>query len=157
MLSHAYAASALRHVPPSTISQPLESDVDPLDWIGPVNTEAHIVVLGGSGAELMCALVRAGAARVTHLRSHERPETGDADVVIVPRVPSLDWLATALPRIRRALVANGGVVLHGGTEFNFAVQCRRMLTLHGFTGIRVDRTADSHTVRATLRPSATHS
>ena len=61
-------------------------------------------MLGNDGPDLMCALLRAGAPNVTDLRSFERPEADSASLVIVPNVPSLDWLANALPRrIRRAL------------------------------------------------------
>src|SRR5271166_1498362 len=55
----------------------------------------------------MCALLRAGAPQVTHLRSHERLEAESASLVLVPQVTSLDWLEGALPPIRRALDANG--------------------------------------------------
>src|SRR5258706_11886248 len=100
MLSLAHSAAPRRASP--TIPDPPQPDVDPLDWIGAIDDEEHILVVGGPGPGLMCALLRAGAAHVTHLRSHERPEAGSASLVIVPRVASLDWLATALPSIRRA-------------------------------------------------------
>jgi hypothetical protein len=44
----------------------------------PVEHEWHIVVLGNSRADLMYALLRAGAPRVTHLWSHEGLETESA-------------------------------------------------------------------------------
>jgi hypothetical protein len=44
----------------------------------PLGHEWNIVVLGNSGADLMCALLRAGAPRVTHLWSHEGLETESA-------------------------------------------------------------------------------
>ena len=105
------------------------------DWFGAVEDEDHILVLGGAGAELMCALMRAGAAAVTHLRAHERPDADSASLVIVPRVPSLDWLATALPAIRRALTANGRLMLRAGPQALTQTQIHRMLTLHGLSAI----------------------
>ena len=155
MLSFAHAA-APRHVPPNTILKPPEPEVDPLDWVGAIDDEDHILVLGGHGPGLMCALLRAGAANVTHLCSHERPEAGSASLVIVPRVPSLDWLATALPSIRRAMVANGRLIVRGGAQFNFQVDARRMLTLHGFTAIRANNTADGQVLGATIRVAPIH-
>ena len=53
----------------------------PSDAFGAVEDEDHIVVLGGRGPELMCALLRAGATNVTHLRADERPEAASASPV----------------------------------------------------------------------------
>jgi hypothetical protein len=89
-------------------------------------------VLGGQGPELMCALLRAGATNVTHLRAHERPEIACASLLIVPLVPSLDWLATALPSIRRALIEGGRLAIDTGPRPDMRIQTRRMLTLNGF-------------------------
>jgi hypothetical protein len=155
MLSLALAA-APRRVPPDTTLKPPEPEVDPLDWVGAIDDEERILVLGGHGPGLMCALLRAGAAHVTHLCSRERPEAGSASLVIVPRVPSLDWLATALPSIRRALVANGRLILRGGTQLNFQVDARRMLALHGFTAIRANNTAEDQVLGATIRAPSIH-
>jgi hypothetical protein len=150
MLSLAPAA-APRRVLPNTTLKPPEPEVDPLDWIGAIDDEEHILVIGGYGPGLMCALLRAGAPRVTHLCSHERPEAGGASLVIIAHVPSLDWLATALPSIRRALIANGRLIIRGGVQFNFQVDARRMLTLHGFTSIRANNAADGQVLGATIR------
>ena len=155
MLSLAPAV-APRRVPPNTTLKPPEPEVDPIDWVGAFDDEEHVLVLGGSGPGLMCALLRAGAGHVTHLCSHDRPDAGSASLVIVPRVASLDWLATALPSIRRALVANGRLIIRGGTQFNFQVDARRMLTLHGFTAIRANNTAEGQILGATIRAPSIH-
>jgi hypothetical protein len=110
----------------------------------------------GFGRGMACASLCAGAAPVTHLFSHERPEAGSASLVIVPRIPSLDWLATALPSIRRALVENGRLVIRGGVQFNFEVQARRVLTLHGFTSIRARRIAEDQILVAQIQPRGSH-
>jgi hypothetical protein len=128
-----HAAAAHRLAPGGIHPSPFEPA--PADWFGAVEDEDHILVLGGPGSELMCALLRAGAANVTHLRAHERPEADSASLVIVPRVPSLDWLATALPSIRRALTPNGRLMLHTGPQAITQTQIRRMLTLHGLSAI----------------------
>jgi hypothetical protein len=155
MLSLAFAA-APRRVPPDTQLKPPEPQVDPLDWIGTIDDAEHILVLGGYGPGLMCALLRAGAAHVTHLCSHERPEAGSASLVIVPHVPSLDWLATAMPSIRRALAADGRLIIRGGRQFNFQIDARRMLTLYGFTAIRANDTAEGQVLGATIRAPSIH-
>jgi hypothetical protein len=87
----------------------------------------------------MCALLRAGAPQVTHLRSFEHPEADIASLMIVPHIPSLDWLASALPRIRRALVTNGRLVVRIDNLPTTQNAIRRMLMLHGFTAIRAHR------------------
>jgi hypothetical protein len=115
---------------------------------GPVEDEDHILVLGGQGPELMCALLRAGAANVTHLRAYDRPEADSASLVIVPRVNSLDWLATVLPSIRRALTATGRIVLLAGTQPATVTQIRRMLRLHGLSVIHVQTTSDGQAISA---------
>lgn len=154
MLSH--SPTSPDRVRPDAKLQSPAPEVDPLAWIGVNNDQKAILVIGGYGPGMPCALLRAGAAPVTHVFSHERPETGSASLVIVPRVPSLDWLATALPSIRRALVANGQLVVRGGTQFNFLVEARRILKLHGFTSIRATHTAQGQVLAAEIRSSGAH-
>jgi hypothetical protein len=102
-----------------------------LDSLGGVDDE-HIIVLGKDGPELMCALLRAGAPQVTHLCTHERLELDSASLVIVPRLHSPDWLATALPAIRRALRANGRLAVCIDPLPSTQGRVRRLLTLNGF-------------------------
>jgi hypothetical protein len=148
MLTHARAAVAPRRAPPSLSLQPPEPGVALLDSLGPVDDEEHILVIGREGPDLMCALLRAGAPRVTHLRSLERPEVDTASLVIVPHVPSLDWLASALPRVRRMLIANGRLVACIDILPSALNGVRRMLTLHGFTAIRISVAAGRQVLNA---------
>ena len=141
MLTHARAAVAPRRAPPSLTLQPPEPWGALLDGLGAIEDEASIVVLGRDGPDLMCALLRAGAPQVTHLCSYERLESDSASLVIVPRVPSLDWLETALSPIRRALVANGRLTFCVDPLATTQTRVRRMLTLQGFTAIRAGRAA----------------
>ena len=106
------------------------------------------IVLGRDGPDLMCALLRAGAPQVTHLRSHERLEADSASLVIVPHVPSLDWLEVALPPIRRALFANGRLAVCVDPLPATQDRVRRMLTLHGFAAIRASRAAGRQVLSA---------
>jgi hypothetical protein len=133
-----HAAIAPRSLPPGAVRLPPEPEGVPFKAIGPIDEQEHVLLLGGPGPELMCALLRAGAANVTHLRGHERPEPASASLVIVPKVPSLDWLATTLVSIRRALTADGRVVLFAGAQGTTQTAIRRMLLLHGMTEIRSD-------------------
>jgi hypothetical protein len=132
MLSYAHAVA----VPASP-----EPIAGTLDWIGAIEDDDHVLVLGGYGPGVMCALLRAGATRVTHLRAHERPEAGSASLAIVPQLPSTDWLATALPSIRRALTAGGRLVVRGGMRSIVRTEVLRILNMNGFTAVRVSNTA----------------
>ena len=100
MLTHARAAVAPRRAPPSLSLQPPEPWAALLDCLGTIEDEPNIVVLGRDGPDLMCALLRVGAPQVTHLCSHDHLESDSASLVIVPRVPSLDGLDSALPPSR---------------------------------------------------------
>ena len=148
MLTHVRAAAALHRAPPSPPLQPSEPRAALLDSLGAVEDEDHILVLGNDGPDLMCALLRAGASNVAHLHSIERLEADSASLVIVPHVVSLDWLASALPRIRRALMTNGRLAICIDILPTVQNVVRRMLTLHGFTAIRAVRAAGRLVLRA---------
>jgi hypothetical protein len=148
MLTHARAAVAPRRAPPSFPLQPPEPRAALFDAIGEIEDEKHVLVLGGDGPDLMCALLQAGAPQVTHLRSYERLETGSASLVIVPHVASLDWLERALSPIRRALPANGRLVVCVDPLPTTQVRVQRMLRLHGFTAIRASRASGGQVVSA---------
>jgi hypothetical protein len=136
LTSAAAPIGAQTDVPPAaTVAAMSAADV-----FGAVEDEDHIVVLGGRGPELMCALLRAGATNVTHLRADERPEAASASMVIVPLVSTLDWLAATLPSIRRALSRGGRVAVHAGPTpgsqmVGSQIQIRRMLMLNGARAI----------------------
>src|ERR1700735_2736597 len=103
MLTHLRAAAVPRRALPSHLPQPPEPGAALIESLGAVDDEDHILLLGEDGPDLMCALLRAGAPQVTHLRSPERLEADSASLVIVPHVPSLDWLEGALCSSRHAL------------------------------------------------------
>jgi hypothetical protein len=145
MFPSTHAANAPRRVPPGTV-QTLSAGA-----YGAVEEEDHILVLGGQGPELICALLRAGAVNVTHLRAHERPEAACASLLIVPRVQSLDWLAATLPWVRRALTGQGRLIVEIDPVPSIQTQVRRMLTLHGFTEIHFMQTAEGQALGAVLR------
>jgi hypothetical protein len=141
MLTHARAAVAPRRAPPSLPLQPPEPWAALLEALGEIEDESHVLVLGRDGPDLMCALLRAGAPQVTHLHSYERLEADTASLVIVPHIPSLEWLEGALSPIRRALFANGRLAVCVDPLPATQNRVRRMLTLHGFTAIRATRVA----------------
>ena len=129
--------------------QPPEPGSVLLEMIGDVKDE-HILVLGSDGPDLMCALLRAGAAEVTHLNSNERLESDSATIAIVPSMPSLDWLARALPSIRHALLPTGRVILCAvaAADAIAANLIRRSLIQHGYSAIHTRRTRHYLTISA---------
>jgi hypothetical protein len=139
MLTHLRAAAVPRRALPSHLLQPPEPGAALFESLGAVDDEDHILLLGEDGPDLMCALLRAGAPHVTHLRNPERLEADSASLVIVPHVRSVDWLAGVLDRIHRALVANGRLAIRIDSLPSTQNAIRRLLTLHGFTAIRVNR------------------
>ena len=136
MLTQARATGASRREPEPPLQRSGLNDAL-LDAIGDPADE-HILVLGNDGPDLMCALVRAGAIEVIHLNSYERLHPDTVGIAVVPRLPSLNWLAAALPAIRRALFPTGRLVLYSETagEVATANRIRSMLLRHGYCKIR---------------------
>ena len=141
MLTHARAAVAPRRAPPSFPPEPTEPWAALLDALGSIEDEGNIIVLGKDGLDVMCALLRAGAPQVAHLRSHERLEAHGASMAIIPQTPSLDWLEDTLTAIRHALAANGRLIVCADRLSSTQTRIRSMLTRRGFSGIRVNRAA----------------
>ena len=98
----------------------------------------------------MCALLRTGAANVTHLCSPERLDADSASLVIIPKLPSVDWLRAALPTLRRALNSNGRIALWIDPLPSMQTLIRRSLTLNGFTAIHTRSALGGLVVRAEL-------
>jgi hypothetical protein len=139
MLTHAPDVLETGRAVPGLLLQPPELRATLFESLGSIEDEDNILVLGGDGPDLMCALLRAGARNVTHLRAFERLEAGSASMVIVPRVRSLDWLDSRLSSIRHALVDNGRLVVCAHPLPINQIRVRRMLNLHGFTAIRINQ------------------
>jgi len=139
MLTHARATGAARHAPEPPL-QPCPPDGGLMQEIGDVDGE-HIVLLGKDGPDLMCALVRAGALEVAHLAAPERLQADSASMVIVPVLPSADWLASALPSLRRAMLPNARIILRAQATADAlgAKRIRKLLALHGYDRIRAIR------------------
>ena len=141
MPMHVHVADAPRRVPRLLPPQLSASSGGLLASLSPIEHEWHIVVLGNSGLDLMCTLLRAGAPRVTHLCSHERLQVESASLVIVPRVSSFEWMEAALPRIRRALITNACLAVLVDPLPTTRTCVERMLKRHGLSAGRANRVA----------------
>jgi hypothetical protein len=91
---------------------PAENAVDDLlDCAGPI-AGAHALVLGRGALDVLCRLIRQGAAAAASLRRDDRSSaTAPADLVILPRCGELPETEAALTLARRLLMPGGRVVL----------------------------------------------
>ena len=115
-------------------------------------TDEHILILGHGALDLMCVLIRAGCGAITELRQHERPEPRIADIVILPKVGSLDAAATTIGHARRALVPTGRILVRpaADTAGRLAPAIVRTLRIHGFTDVRQHRVGTEALLSAVL-------
>ena len=107
-----------------------------IEHVGSLADET-VVVMSGLGDDFAQRLAELGAASVVTLRLHERPEARSASLALVPRIPSLEWAAETLGRLRDGIVANGRIVCCVGTNCSVrpAISFGRMLKAHGFAAI----------------------
>lgn len=119
--------------------QPALPHDDPIHSISAVLGDVRdeeILVIGSSGLDTTCDLIRRGARSVTLLRTDRRPEAQSVSLVVVPRTPSLKWLSCVLGNARRALLPTGRLILRiESTGRQLAAQVARMLRVHGYTAI----------------------
>ena len=108
---------------------------DLLDCAGPI-AGAHALVLGPAALEVLCGLIRYGAAAAACLRRDDRSTaTPAADLVILPRCGKLTETAEALALAHRALTPGGHVVLRDG-ESGRGPALATLLAAQGFSHIR---------------------
>lgn len=136
MLTHIRRAGAAHRARLQPPFQPPERGDGLLETLGDVENE-HILLLGRRGVDLMCALLRAGALEVTHLNSPERAEPESASIVIVPQMPSHDWLASALRSIGRILLPTGRLIVCAAPSADMVMvnRIRRTLARHCYSKI----------------------
>ena len=99
------------------------------------------LVLGRGALDVMCGLIRAGAAEVTELCRNDRPEAASADVVVVPDLATDQLAPGIIERARRALVGAGRIVLRCPIDPSGRLirSVNRALRLHGFSAVRQRR------------------
>ncbi|MBW4093327.1 MAG: hypothetical protein HIU82_19840 [Proteobacteria bacterium] len=150
MLRHAQAD--LGYPPSAAAGMPgTDPDAALVKVLGDV-TDAHILILGPGALELICVLIRTGCGAITELRQHERPEPRMADIVILPKVGSLDAAATTIGHARRALVPTGRILVRIAADpaGRLVPAIVRMLRVHGFTDVRQHRRGTEALLSAVL-------
>lgn len=114
---------------------------DPAITMADPALDSRIAIITPGALDLTCELIRRGYQSASVVRLQDRPPAGQADVVIVPRPATTDFLERAIPCARRMLAPLGVIVLRLAVDRSGALlhQVRQRLLLNGFTAIRVDR------------------
>jgi hypothetical protein len=143
MLSQTRVSAAKSRQHYATQATRIDPDAAVLQLAGPVRGE-HVLIMGGSALEVMCALQRKGASEVTLLRQGVRPEQHTADLVIAAAVASLEHAASAMAHATRALTESGRIILRTVADptGRLAQAIARMFRLQGFSGVRVRPTGE---------------
>lgn len=119
--------------PPIAAAYPFSHDAAFGQAIGDPTGE-RVVIIGHDTLDLMCAVIRAGAAEVTLLRLRERPEAQEADLAILVGLASAQEASAAVMQARRALAPTGRIVI--GTAAHLGVQeVAATLRAQGFAGV----------------------
>jgi hypothetical protein len=151
MLSQARVAAVRQRVPYATQATAVDPDASVLQLAGEVRGE-HALIIGAGGLELMCSLLRKGAAEVKLLRQGVRPEHAAADLAIATGIDSQDSAQAAIAHARRALADSGRLILRvvADPTGHLAQSIAQTLRLHGFSAVRVRRAGGCSLVAGAL-------
>jgi len=155
MSSSTQCATVRRKPSPAAAFSGTDPDPDPdsalLRLAGEVRGE-HALIIGGNDVDLMCALIRRGAAEVQLMRQGVRPERATIDLAVATDIANPDQVQSVMTHIRRALTASGRVILRTAADptGRLARLVTQTLRLHGFSAVRARRAGDRSLVTATL-------
>jgi hypothetical protein len=130
MATHHARTHATRSPPPEA------SEADELlDCAGSI-PGAYAMVFGRASPEILCGLIRRGAAAAAHLRRDDRSSAmPNSDLIILPHCGDLAKTAEALALARHHMAPGGRVVLRG-TGAARVPELAALLTTTGFSHIR---------------------
>ena len=151
MSSLAQRAAVRPRTTPPTPPAGVDPDTALLQLAGEVRNE-HALIIGPNALDLMCALIRRGAAEATLLRQGVRPERATADLTVATEVASLEQAISVLDHARRALTASGRLILRTAADptGRLAQRIAEMLRLQGFSAVRARRAGDRTLVTGVL-------
>jgi hypothetical protein len=151
MPSRAHRAAVRPPTIPPTPPPGVDPDTELLQLVGEVRDE-HALIIGPHALDLMCALIRSGAAEVDLLRQGVRPERATADLAVATEITSAEQALSVLAHARRALVASGRLILRTTADptGRLARRVAQMLRLQGFSGVRARRAGDRSLVVGVL-------
>lgn len=112
----------------------------------------HILIIGSGALDIMCALLRKGAAAATMLRQGVRPEQRTAELALATGIDTMDHAESAITHARRALTTGGRVILATAVDptRRLALAVARTLHMQGFSGVRIRTIGDRAVVAGEL-------
>lgn len=127
-------------------------DAELLDLAEPAQ-DARVVLIGPESVELLCELIRRGRLDAATVQFAACPEAGAADIaLVVPSIASFECANAALAQVRRALAPLGRLALRLAADPTGSLvrAVHRALLLHGFSAIRLRRSAGRTLLSARL-------
>ena len=151
MSSLAHRATARPRTTRPTPATGVDPDTALLQLAGEVRGE-HALIIGPNALELMCAMIRRGAAEVSLLRQGVRPERATVDLAVATEIASPEQALSAMTQARRALVASGRLILRTNADptGRLAKLVAQMLRLQGFSAVRARGAGDRTLVTGML-------
>ena len=152
MSSLAQRAAVRPRTTPPTPPAGVDPDTAVLQLAGEVRNE-HALIIGPNALDLMCALIRRGAAEATLLRQGVRPERASADLAVATEIASTEQALSVFTHAPgRALTASGRLILRTAADptGRLAQRIAEMLRLQGFSAVRARRAGDRTLVTGIL-------
>jgi hypothetical protein len=137
--------AALDFAPPD-----FANDDDALLTMADPGPGSRVVVTAPDALELTCHLLRRGYRAVTMVRRCERVPAETADIVIIPRLVSLETMAPAIACARRILAPLGSLVIRVDSDGPSTGDVLPLLKQNGFSKIRTRRLGEGALIRGDL-------
>lgn len=127
--------------------------LDPLLRLAGEVRESRALIVGEDCANLLCALIQRGCLAATALRTGERSDPRNYDLVVVPDAEIAGTADSVCRLARRSLIPLGRLIV-GVRDGRTAVALASRLRLNGFTALRFAHVSDLVLLRADLRRTA---
>lgn len=111
---------------------------------------ARALIVGQHGLDLICGLIRHGCLAATVLRGGDKPDADDYDIVLIPRMTAPSSSDGVIRLARRALAANGRLIV-GVQDARRSAALARRLRLNGFSALHFTYLPGLVLLRADLR------